>query len=401
MRIAYLINHYPAVSHSFIRREILALERQGHEVLRISLRGWNEVPPGREDQVEHARTRFVLQGGAGPLVLAFLRVLFSHPIRLAKTIGLAWKLSRRAERPLPVHLVYLLEACVVVAWLNADKSEHLHAHFGTNSTEVAMLVHELGGPRWSFTAHGPEEFDKAKLIALPEKIRRADFVVAVSSFGRSQLFRNVSHNHWQKIQVVHCGIEPTFYASAPNRPGVDQRLICVGRLCEQKGQLLLIDAARRLSERGMKFELVLAGDGEMRGEIENLVARYKLQNVVRITGWIGNDQVREEILSARALVLPSFAEGLPVVIMEAMALRRPVISTHVAGIPELIHPGEHGWLVPAGDVEALTSAMQTCLDTPSDAIARMGDAARARVIERHDIDKEVGKLIDLFRRVPR
>ena len=114
MRIAYLINHYPAVSHSFIRREILALERQGHEVLRISMRGWNEVPPGKEDQVEHARTRFVLQGGAGPLVLAFLRVLFSHPIRLANAIGLTWKLSRQADRPLPVHLIYLLEACVVV-----------------------------------------------------------------------------------------------------------------------------------------------------------------------------------------------------------------------------------------------------------------------------------------------
>ncbi len=134
----------------------------------------------------------------------------------------------------------------------------------------------------------------------------------------------------------------------------------------------------------------------MRGEIENLVARYKLQNMVRITGWISSEQVREEILSARALVLPSFAEGLPVVIMEAMALRRPVISTYVAGIPELIHPGEHGWLVPAGDAEALTTAMQMCLDAPSDAIARMGDAARARVVERHDIDKEAGKLIELF-----
>jgi colanic acid/amylovoran biosynthesis glycosyltransferase len=398
MRIAYLINHYPAVSHSFIRREILALERQGHEVLRIAVRGWNEVPPGEQAQVEHGRTRFVLRGGAGPMVLAFLRVLFKRPIRLAKTVGLALKLSRRADRPLPVHLVYLLEACLVVEWLSAEKSEHLHAHFGTNSAEVAMLVHELGGPRWSFTAHGPEEFDRAKAIGLPEKIRRAAFVVAVSSFGRSQLFRHVSHEHWRKIQVVHCGIEPAFYASAPNRPGADQRLICVGRLCEQKGQLLLIDAARRLSERGTKFELVLAGDGEMRGEIENLVARYKLQNVVRITGWIGSDQVREEILAARALVLPSFAEGLPVVIMEAMALRRPVISTYVAGIPELVRPGEHGWLVPAGDAEALASAMQTCLDTPSDAIARMGDAARTRVLERHNIDKEAGKLIDLFRR---
>lgn len=397
MRIAYLINQYPAVSHSFIRREILALERQGHEVLRISVRGWGDAQQGKEDRLEHTRTRYVLRGGAMPLLFAFLRILTSHPIRLVRTIGLVWTVSRQADRPLPVHLIYLLEACLILLWLRAAKTEHLHAHFGTNSAEVAMLVRELGGPRWSFTAHGPEEYDRAKFIALPEKIRRADFVVAVSSFGRSQLFRNVSQEHWEKIQVVHCGIEQAFYKAALNQPGSENRLICVGRLCEQKGQLLLIDAARQLSERGTQFELVLAGDGEMRGEIETLIARYKLQNVVRITGWISSDRVRDEILAARALVLPSFAEGLPVVLMEAMSLGRPVISTYVAGIPELIATNEHGWLVPAGDVGALASALQACLDAPLEAITRMGEASRARVLERHDVDKEAAKLADLFR----
>jgi glycosyltransferase involved in cell wall biosynthesis len=178
-------------------------------------------------------------------------------------------------------------------------------------------------------------------------------------------------------------------------------LICVGRLCEQKGQLLLIDAARQLSERGTKFELVLAGDGEMRGELEALIARYKLQDIVRITGWISSDQVREEILAARTLVLPSFAEGLPVVIMEAMALGRPVISTFVAGIPELIDPGQHGWLIPAGDAVALASAMQACLDAAPEMISTMGRAARTKVLERHDIDKEASKLAELFRRPPK
>jgi colanic acid/amylovoran biosynthesis glycosyltransferase len=134
----------------------------------------------------------------------------------------------------------------------------------------------------------------------------------------------------------------------------------------------------------------------MRGDLETLIARYGLGRQVRITGWISSDQVRDEILAARALVLPSFAEGLPVVIMEAMALRRPVISTFVAGIPELVAPGKHGWLVPAGDVEALASAMQACLDTAPEEIARMGEAARERVLERHDVDREAGKLIGLF-----
>lgn len=396
MRIAYLINQYPTISHSFIRREILALERQGHAVIRISVRGWAGAQLGNEDRIEQTRTRYVLRKGIIPLVAAFLRILATRPARLMKAIGLAWRVSRHADRPLPFHLIYLFEACLVALWLRAEKAEHLHAHFGTNSAEVAMLVHVLGGPRWSFTAHGPEEFDKAKFIALPEKIRRADLVVAVSSFGRSQLFRNVSREHWDKINVVHCGIEPAFYAGTPIQPGAGPRLICVGRLCEQKGQLLLIEAARQLLDRGTRFELVLAGDGEMRAELEEMISRYGLQDAVRITGWISSDQIRDEILAARALVLPSFAEGLPVVIMEAMALKRPVISTYVAGIPELVEPGRHGWLIPAGDAEALAAAMQTCLETPPETIASMGEAAHATVIERHDADKEAKKLLKLF-----
>ena len=397
MRIGYLINRYPAVSHSFIRREILALERQGHNVLRISVRGWNEAIQGTEDKLERTRTRYVLQGGPIPLLFAFIRVVLTRPLQFLEALKLSWRVSRRSDRSLTLHMIYLLEACQVALWLQAENIEHLHAHFGTNSAEVAMFAHELGGPKWSFTAHGPEEFDKPEFVALPEKIRRAAFVAGVSSFGRSQLFRNTAHQDWQKIQVVHCGIEPAFYETASKHLGSPIRLVCVGRLCEQKGQLLLIDAARRLLERGTKFELVLAGDGEMRGELEAVIARYKLKDMVRITGWISSDQVRDELLAARALVLPSFAEGLPVVIMEAMALRRPVISTYVAGIPELVEPGQHGWLVPAGGVETLASAIQSCLDSSPETIAQMGNAARSRVLERHDVDREAGKLVELFR----
>ncbi|SHM85261.1 glycosyltransferase [Bradyrhizobium lablabi] len=397
MRIGYLVNRYPAVSHSFIRREILALERQGHEVLRISVRGWNEAIQGNEDELERTRTRYVLQGGPVPLLVAFMRVVLTRPLQFLAALKLTWRVSRRSDRALTLHLIYLLEACQVALWLQAGTIEHLHAHFGTNSAEVAMFAHELGGPKWSFTAHGPEEFDKPEFVALPEKIRRAAFVAGVSSFGRSQLFRNTAHQDWHKIRVVHCGIEPAFYQTASAQPGSPIRLVCVGRLCEQKGQLLLIDAARQLVERGTRLELVLAGDGEMRGELEAVISRYNLKDTVRITGWISSDQVRNEILAARALVLPSFAEGLPVVIMEAMALRRPVISSYVAGIPELVEPGQHGWLVPAGDVETLASAIQNCLDSSPETIAHMGDAARSRVLERHDIDREAGKLIELFR----
>jgi len=199
------------------------------------------------------------------------------------------------------------------------------------------------------------------------------------------------------VKVVHCGLERDFHAvaavAAPSAP----RLVCVGRLCEQKGQLLLIEAARLLAIQAIAFELVLAGDGEMREQIEALVAQHGLQAQVRITGWISSAQVREEILAARALVLPSFAEGLPVVIMEAMALRRPVLTTYVAGIPELVRQGENGWLFPAGTVEELAAAMADCLSQPADVLQRMGEAAYQRVLQRHDIDIEAAKLARYFK----
>jgi glycosyltransferase involved in cell wall biosynthesis len=401
MRVAYLINQYPKVSHSFIRREILALERLGFDVVRIALRGWDSEVIDAADQTERARTRYVLRDGALLLVLAVTRMLLARPVRLIPAIALAWRMSRHAERPLSVHLAYVMEACRIEHWLRAADVQHVHAHFGTNSAEVAMLVHTLGGPNWSFTVHGPEEFDKAPSIALAEKVRACSFVVAVSSYGRSQLYRLVGHQHWSKVQVVHCGIEPAFHA-VPASPVPDApRLICVGRLSEQKGQLLLVEAARRLSLQAIDFELVLAGDGELRGEIEILITRYELTNRIRLTGWISSEQVRDEILAARALVLPSFAEGLPVVIMEAMALRRPVITTYIGGIPELVRPGEHGWLVPAGDVEALTEAMRACLNAPNEMLTRMGEAAHERVLTQHDLDAEAVKLAELFQGVTR
>lgn len=397
MRIAYFINQYPKVSHSFIRREILALERQGFEVQRVALRGWDAELVDAEDVSERDKTRYVLQDGVKGLLAPALQVLRAQPRRFFSALGLALRMGRRADRSWPYHLVYLLEACRLLSWLQAFGARHVHAHFGTNSTEVVMLASALGGPAYSFTVHGPEEFDKPQFIHLGEKVRRAAFVAAISAYGRSQLFRWVDHAHWSKVKVVHCGLEQAFHnvpaVAVPSAP----RLVCVGRLCEQKGQLLLLEAARLLAARGVALEIVLAGDGEMREQIEALIAQYQLQAQVRITGWISSDQVRAEILAARAMVLPSFAEGLPVVIMEAMALRRPVLTTYVAGIPELVRQGENGWLFPAGDVDELAAALADCLAQPADVLQRMGEAAYQRVLERHDIDTEATKLAHLFR----
>jgi glycosyltransferase involved in cell wall biosynthesis len=390
LKIAYFVNQYPKVSHSFIRREILAMERQGFEVQRIALRGWKDSLPDAEDRQEQEKTRYVLKQGLLGLVLPWLREALRSPRKMVAAMRLALRVSRRTDGRLLHHLVCVAEAARVRPWIEGFQARHLHAHFGTNSAEVAMQIHVLGGPPFSFTVHGPEEFSAP--LALEEKIGRAAFVVAISSFGRSQLYMRTDASKWPKIRVVHCALEPGFYAQCAAAPIPDSRLVCVGRLCEAKGQILLVDAVAELKRRGVRVNLVLAGDGPLREEIESQVRQLGLEDAVHITGWISSGQVRDEILRARALVLPSFAEGLPVVIMEALALKRPVITTFVAGIPELVKAEENGWLIPAGSIGALTAAMENCLAQSSAQIERMGDAGRRVVIERHSIDIEAGKL---------
>lgn len=395
MKIAYFVNQYPKVSHSFIRREILALEQQGFEIQRIALRGWDGSLPDEEDQRERHRTRYVLRQGLRGLLLPLLATLLRHPARFFEAARVAVRLSRSSDRPLPFHLIYVAEACRICRWVKDSAADHLHAHFGTNSAEIALLVRLLGGPPYSFTVHGPDEFIKP--MGLDEKIQKAAFVVAISDFGRSQLYMRSRFADWSRIKVVHCGLEKAFYEVSAVPVPEARRLVCVGRLCEAKGQLLLLEAAARLASRGLAFELVLAGDGPMREELESYIQRHDLVRQVRITGWISSADVRQELLAARAMVLPSFAEGLPVVIMEAMVLGRPVLSTYVAGIPELVRPGETGWLFPAGSVEELTDAIEDCLSRPAKELELMGQAAHRRAVARHSIETEAAKLGRLFR----
>jgi glycosyltransferase involved in cell wall biosynthesis len=395
--IAYLINQYPKVSHSFIRREIAALEAHGLQVRRFAIRACSGELVDSADEAEVSRTRLVLSSGAIGLLLGLVRVASTRPLRFLQTLGLTLKLSHGAERSLVHHLAYLAEACVLLRWFSQAEIVHVHAHFGTNSATVALLCNAVGGPPYSFTVHGPEEFDKVKAIALPQKVARAAFVVAVSNFGRSQLYRWCPLAHWSKIHVIHCGVDSEFLASVPTSMSSEPRLVCVGRLCAEKGQLLLLDAANRLMRQGLSFKLTLVGDGPLRSELEAAIDQLNLHDHVEITGWADSTQVRQTILSARALVLPSFAEGLPVVIMEAMALGRPVISTYVAGIPELVESEICGWLVPPGSVEELVTAMRKALQAPVEKLEEMGHIGAGRVKSCHDAAIEASKLAALFR----
>jgi len=397
MRVGYFTNQYPAVSHTFIRREIQAIEALGVTVFRYALRsGDNLVDP--EDQAEKRKTRFILSARTSELVRCWAAALFTQPLTVGQAVREAIKMGLRSDRSILRHFAYVAEAAVLARWCREDAVEHLHAHFGTNSAAIAMLAWRLSGIPYSFTSHGPDEFEKAEWLSLDEKLKHAAFVVAVSSYGRSQLMRWSASDQWSKIAIVHCGIDKSYLEATTFAPPNNRRFVCVARLGPEKGQLMLIAAAGRLRDAGIRCEIVLAGDGKMRPDIEQAVHRAGMQKDVTITGWASGERVKAEITAARVMVLPSFAENLPVVIMEAMALGRPVISTYVAGIPELLQPGVTGWLVPAGDEIALAEAMREALDAPIEQLAAMGAAGRVHVIAHHDSYKEAAKLKSLFER---
>lgn len=392
-RVAYLVNQYPKVSHTFIRREILALEQQGWTVSRYAIRGWDAEVVDPMDREEQARTRYLLGDGLLPLAGAVLRTVADRPRAAWQALRAALAMSRRSVRPWPYHLIWFAEACRLRLWLEAEGVRHLHAHFGTNPVDVAHLVHLLGGPGYSFTLHGPDEFDSATAMNFPRKVAGARFVAAISSYTRAQVMRQVAAADWPKIHVVHCGLDASFFSHIAPLPEAPV-LLCIGRLNEQKGHLVLLEAFARLAQADAR--LVLAGDGELRGLVEDRIRALGLDGRVEITGWIGSDEVRRRIAQATLVVQPSLMEGLPVVLMEALAQGRPVVSTQIAGIPELVVP-EVGWLVPAGDAERLGEVLDQALDTPPDRLAAMGWAGAARVRARHDIGTEAAKLAALFR----
>jgi len=399
MTIAYLVNQYPKVSHSFIRREILALEAGGTPVARFSVRSCSGELVDPADQAELHKTQVLLARGVSGLLTGLIQTALAHPRQFLKALAFTLSVSRRGQRGLAHHLAYLAEACILRREFALQGITHVHAHFGTNSTTVAMLCHALGGPTYSFTVHGPEEFDRPEALLLPEKIRRAAAVVAISAFGKSQLMRWCEAADWRKIQVVHCGVDEEFLTQAATPVPETPQLVCVGRLSEQKGHLLLLEAIAPLAAAGIPFKLVLVGDGELRPQVEAAIAQYGLQSCVEITGWASSAEVRQHIVNSRALVLPSFAEGLPVVLMEALALARPVVSTYVAGIPELVEPGRSGWLVPPGSVEELTAALREVLQADPKTLSAMGEQGRSRVVQQHNAATEARKLAALFQQI--
>jgi colanic acid/amylovoran biosynthesis glycosyltransferase len=383
VRLAYLVSEYPATSHTFISREVRALRDLGCEITTFSVNAAS--PPERlspADRAEIETTTFLKAGGPAQLARAVLRSAARRPGALLRTLRTALGHGRGLRGTL-WQVFYLAEAVIVRDRCLRLGTTHVHAHFANNGADVARLVAELGrqaGERWtwSFTMHGPTEFADVERYGLAAKAAQADLVVCISRFARSQLMALTGPEVWDRFRIVHCGLELADWPLA-DRPDTERpvQVLCVGRLVPVKGQRLLLQALAAARADGHDLRLVLVGDGPDRASIEKEVADRGLADVVDVAGAQGVDGVQRAMGAADVFCLPSFQEGLPVVLMEAMATGLPVVTTRITGVPELVEDGVTGVLVTAGDVGALTAAL----------VALAVDPARRRELGRRGRDR--------------
>jgi colanic acid/amylovoran biosynthesis glycosyltransferase len=396
LRIGYLTNQYPAVSHTFIRRELREIERRGHEVHRFAIRQAAAAPVDSADKEEFGKTFHVLSQPKSRLVIAMVAVAVARPWAFVRALRKTVALARRSDRGFLRHLAYLAEAAVLLPEMKARRLEHVHVHFGTNAAAVALLLRHLGGPTYSITIHGPDEFDAPVGLSLADKVGAASFVSAISDFCRAQICRWIPMEEWGKVHVVRCTVGEQYAAVAAPIDPATRSLVCVGRLNAQKGHRVLLEGFAQAVKSGVDAKLVLCGDGELRPEVERIIRDTQIQDRVEITGWVDEAEVRRRLLQSRALILPSFAEGLPMVIMEAFALGRPVISTRIAGIPELVRAGENGWLITAGRADQVAGAIRELMATTTRRLEEMALLGRQSVLEHHNTRVEGEKLERLF-----
>ena len=350
---------------------------------------------GPAERAEAEATFNLLDHARRPLTLIGAQIAaLKNPGLYARTLRKAWSMRGPGMRAALYQLFYFLEATVLARHLTAQGVTHLHNHFAQASGTVALLAARLAGIPFSFTLHGPADFTDPKLWRLDAKIADAVFVSCISHYCRSQGMLVSPVADWPKLHIVHCGVEPARY-DAP--PASGQGLLFVGRMAAAKGVPVLIHAMARIRAAHPDAHLTLIGDGPDRAKLEAQVADLGLARAITFTGYQTQDEVAAALSRAAVFVLPSFAEGVPVVLMEAMAARRPVVATRIAGIPELVDDGVSGRIVAPGDGDAFAAAVNDILADPVRAAA-MGDAGRAKVQAEFDISKEAAKLAVLFRK---
>ena len=401
--IGYLTDHYPATSHTFIQREVAALRRRGVDVRTFSI---HQVGPehvlSQADRAADATTRSLLPVAPRPFARAHLAALFRHPGAYLRTLADAARIPARNPRTRIWQLFYFAEAILLWRYCRAAGIAHVHAHFASPGADVAHLYARFArrtgrqGAGWSFTAHG-FDMDNADQDVLAVKVRDADFVVCVSDDGRGRLLALIDEPDWPKLAVVHCGVDLDVFSPPVRHAGRDGRLavLSVGRLVPEKGHGVLLEAIATLAGQGLDVWLTIVGDGPRRAALEGLVRRYGIAERVRFAGRVGQDEIGAHYAAADVFCLTSFVEGVPVVLMEAMAMGIPVVATRINGIPELIHDGESGLLVPPGRADLLAAALGDLL---ADGTRRddLGASGRRRVAADYEVDACAGRLHTLM-----
>jgi glycosyltransferase involved in cell wall biosynthesis len=395
LRIAYLTSQYPATSHTFIRREVTALRASGVDIQTFSVR----APGAAElksavDRDEAARTFTLLAQSPFAYIRAHLGEAARHPLRYARTLVLALRHRPPGGKAALLSLAHFAEAMVLATELRRRGIEHLHNHFANSGATVGLLASRQLGIGWSFTIHGISEFDYPAGLLLGAKVAAARFVACVSYFGRAQAYRLVDSREWHKLSIVRCGLELGELPTGEPATGPGLRLILVGRLSPEKGIGGLLEALAMLPEAEC-LRLAIVGDGPMRAELDARVEQLGLGDRVTFLGRLPEAETLAEIARSDALVLPSFMEGLPIVLMEAMALGKPVIATRVAGIPELVTDGETGLLFTPSDWTELAARI-SALTNDKQLRQRLGAAGPLRIAEEFDVRRSAEAIRRLF-----
>ncbi|MDQ3255486.1 MAG: glycosyltransferase family 4 protein [Acidobacteriota bacterium] len=397
MSIAYLVSQYPAINHTFILREIRQLRAAGFDIRVISIAAPDRPSEqmNTDEQEEAAQTYHVKPRGISGALGAHLSTLIARPLGYLRGLVYALRLGRLDVRKTLSHVLYFVEAVMVGHQLRQQRLSHLHVHF---SSTVGLIVRRIFPVTLSITIHGPDEFNDPGGFHLTEKIRESLFISAISSYARSQLLKAAEYEDWDKIEVAPLGIDPGVFVPRPFRESPETfEIICVGRLAPVKAQHVLIAAVGRLVREGRQVRLRLVGDGPDRAALERHVESRRLAGSVVFEGWLNQDRVRELYRQTDIFALASFAEGVPVVLMEAMAMEIPCVATRITGVPELIRDGVDGCLVTPAYEDELAQAIAKLMDDPA-LRRRLGAAGRRRVLEKYDLPRNVNLLAGIFQR---
>ena len=399
--VAVLLSRFPTVSETFILREVEELERQGQPVRLVPL--LRQDPPVVHEEAKPWVERALFTPFLSPAIVgANLRAVTRAPARYARLLARLAAGTVTSPVFLLKTLAYFPKAVYLGERLEREGVRHLHAHFATHPTTVAMVASALFDLSFSLTAHAHDIQVNREL--LDEKLRRARFARVISAFNRRALLERYPSVEPDTVRVIHVGVEPEAYRAGPGPGGAESEgedpdaangpdaaeepplLVTVAALRPYKGLPVLLRACARLRERGGRFRCEIVGEGPMREELEALLERLDLGEVVRLRGALPQHRIPEFLARGEVFVLPSVVqrdgqmEGIPVALMEAMAAGLPVVSTRLSGIPELVEDGEHGLLVRPDDPEALADAVARLLDDPDRARA-MGRAGREKVDE--------------------